>query len=42
MSLIIPYVIQGALEIFKELPHEFVPAEDLPKLVKDKSKYSIE
>ncbi|CDH56826.1 alpha-aminoadipic semialdehyde mitochondrial [Lichtheimia corymbifera JMRC:FSU:9682] len=30
-------VAQGALEIFKELPHEFVPAEDLPKLVKDKN-----
>jgi alpha-aminoadipic semialdehyde synthase len=28
---------QGALEIFKELPHEFVPAKDLEKLVNDKS-----
>lgn len=26
------------MEIFKEIPHEFVPAEDLPKLVNDKSK----
>ncbi|KAI8139537.1 Saccharopine dehydrogenase-domain-containing protein [Fennellomyces sp. T-0311] len=30
-------VTEGALEIFKELPHEFVPAEDLPKLVSDKN-----
>lgn len=26
------------MEIFKEIPHEFVPAEDLSKLVNDKSK----
>ncbi|KAG2207514.1 hypothetical protein INT47_004264, partial [Mucor saturninus] len=30
-------VTQGALEIFKEVPHEFVPAEDLAKLVNDKN-----
>ncbi|KAF7721008.1 hypothetical protein EC973_005558 [Apophysomyces ossiformis] len=30
-------VAHGALDIFKELPHEFVPAADLPKLVKDKN-----
>ncbi|KAI9496686.1 Saccharopine dehydrogenase-domain-containing protein [Zychaea mexicana] len=30
-------VTQGALEIFKELPHEFVPAADLAKLVNDKN-----
>lgn len=26
------------MDIFKEVPHEFVPAEDLSKLVNDKSK----
>jgi hypothetical protein len=26
------------MEMFKEIPHEFVPAEDLAKLVNDKSK----
>lgn len=26
------------MDIFKEIPHEFVPAEDLSKLVNDKSK----
>ncbi|KAG0178730.1 hypothetical protein DFQ29_003062 [Apophysomyces sp. BC1021] len=30
-------VSHGALDIFKQLPHEFVPAEDLPKLVNDKN-----
>ncbi|KAI9355755.1 Saccharopine dehydrogenase-domain-containing protein [Pilaira anomala] len=30
-------VTQGALEMFKEIPHEFVPAEDLEELVKDKN-----
>ncbi|KAI8640529.1 Saccharopine dehydrogenase-domain-containing protein [Parasitella parasitica] len=30
-------VAKGAMEIFKEVPHEFVPAEDLPKLVNDKN-----
>ncbi|CEP17880.1 hypothetical protein [Parasitella parasitica] len=30
-------VAQGAMEIFKEVPHEFVPAEDLAKLVNDKN-----
>lgn len=29
---------KGAMEIFKELPHEFVPAQDLEKIVNDKSK----
>lgn len=32
------FFMKGALEIFKEVPHEFVPAEDLAKLVNDKSK----
>lgn len=26
------------MEIFKELPHEFIPAKDLAKVVEDKSK----
>lgn len=26
------------MEIFKELPHEFIPPEDLPSLLRDKSK----
>ncbi|KAG1500868.1 hypothetical protein G6F46_003999 [Rhizopus delemar] len=30
-------VAHGALEIFKELPHEFVPAKDLEKIVNDKN-----
>ncbi|CEG74882.1 Putative Glyceraldehyde-3-phosphate dehydrogenase-like C-terminal domain-containing protein (Fragment) [Rhizopus microsporus] len=30
-------VAQGAMEIFKELPHEFVPAQDLEKIVNDKN-----
>lgn len=30
-------VAQGALEIFRELPHEFVPAQDLEKIVNDKN-----
>ncbi|KAG2222858.1 hypothetical protein INT45_000473 [Circinella minor] len=30
-------VTQGALEVFKELPHEFVAAEDLSKIVNDKN-----
>ncbi|KAI8972025.1 Saccharopine dehydrogenase-domain-containing protein [Mycotypha africana] len=30
-------VAQGAMEMFKETPHEFVPAEDLPKLMNDKN-----
>ncbi|ORX56155.1 hypothetical protein DM01DRAFT_1320289 [Hesseltinella vesiculosa] len=28
-------VTKGALDVFKELPHEFVSPEDLPKLVQD-------
>ncbi|KAI9317684.1 Saccharopine dehydrogenase-domain-containing protein [Dichotomocladium elegans] len=30
-------VTQGTLEMFQELPHEFVPASDLPRIVKDKN-----
>ncbi|KAI9255460.1 Saccharopine dehydrogenase-domain-containing protein [Sporodiniella umbellata] len=30
-------VAQGAMEIFRELPHEFVPAKDLEKIVNDKN-----
>ncbi|KAI9256769.1 Saccharopine dehydrogenase-domain-containing protein [Helicostylum pulchrum] len=30
-------VTHGALEMFKEVPHEFVPAQDLEKLVNDKN-----
>ncbi|KAI9244018.1 alpha-aminoadipic semialdehyde synthase [Phascolomyces articulosus] len=30
-------VTQGALEVFKELPHEFIAPEDLPKIVNDKN-----
>ncbi|OAD69755.1 hypothetical protein PHYBLDRAFT_116084 [Phycomyces blakesleeanus NRRL 1555(-)] len=30
-------VAHGALDVFRELPHEFVAAEDLPLLVKDKN-----
>ncbi|KAK4513899.1 uncharacterized protein ATC70_005906 [Mucor velutinosus] len=30
-------VANGAMDIFKEIPHEFVPAEDLSKLVNDKN-----
>ncbi|KAI8391256.1 Saccharopine dehydrogenase-domain-containing protein [Radiomyces spectabilis] len=30
-------VTRGALDVFQQLPHEFVPAEDLPKLVNDKN-----
>ncbi|CAO3635887.1 unnamed protein product [Cunninghamella echinulata] len=30
-------VANGALDIFKDLPHEFVPAEDLQKVVSDKN-----
>lgn len=27
--------------MFKEVPHEFVPAQDLEKLVNDKSKFFL-
>ncbi|ORZ00118.1 Saccharopine dehydrogenase-domain-containing protein [Syncephalastrum racemosum] len=30
-------VAEGALEMFRELPHEIVPAEDLEKLARDKN-----
>ncbi|KAI8889066.1 hypothetical protein K501DRAFT_209009 [Backusella circina FSU 941] len=30
-------VAQGAMEIFEELPHEYVPAKELPKLINDKN-----
>ncbi|RCI02392.1 hypothetical protein CU098_010347 [Rhizopus stolonifer] len=30
-------VAQGAMEIFKQVPHEFVPPDDLAKLVNDKN-----
>ncbi|KAI8093702.1 Saccharopine dehydrogenase-domain-containing protein [Halteromyces radiatus] len=30
-------VAHGAMDVFKELPHEFIPAEDLSKVVNDKN-----